>query len=203
MTEVGDGNLNLVFMVEGPAGDLCVKQALPYALVGDSWPLDLKQAWFEHRASIQSRAGATAHPRAAALRRAALPDRDGALHPCHHAARHDPGRDLPGLCRADYGIPCGDPLFYLGSGHAGGRERALVAAFSGNTDLCRITEDLIFTDPYMVCSRNRWTSPQLDDVAAEIRGDAALKRAVSALKLKFLCEAQACCMAISIPARSW
>jgi 5-methylthioribose kinase len=43
----------------------------------------------------------------------------------------------------------------------------------------------------MVCSRNRWTSPQLDDVAAEIRGDAALKRSVSALKLKFLGEAQA------------
>ena len=70
-------------------------------------------------------------------------------------------------------------------------KRELVAAFSGNTELCKITEDLIFTDPYMVCSRNRWTSPQLDDVAAEIRGDAALKRAVSALKLKFLGEAQA------------
>ena len=70
-------------------------------------------------------------------------------------------------------------------------KRELVAAFSGNTELCKITEDLVFTDPYMVCSRNRWTSPQLDDVAAEIRGDAALKRAVSALKLKFLSEAQA------------
>ena len=55
--EVGDGNLNLVFIVEGPDGDLCVKQALPYVrLVGEGWPLDLKRAWFEHRAaSIQSR----------------------------------------------------------------------------------------------------------------------------------------------------
>ena len=70
-------------------------------------------------------------------------------------------------------------------------KRELVAAFSGNTELCKITEDLIFTDPYMVCSRNRWTSPQLDEVAADIRGDAALKRAVSALKLKFLGESQA------------
>ncbi|MCQ1021467.1 phosphotransferase, partial [Acinetobacter baumannii] len=49
----------------------------------------------------------------------------------------------------------------------------------------------IFTDPYMICDRNRWTSPQLDEDAARIREDAALKRAVSALKLKFLCEAQA------------
>ena len=70
-------------------------------------------------------------------------------------------------------------------------KKALIAAFCGNTDLCRITEDLVFTDPYMVCGRNRWTSPQLDQQAASIRDDAELKRAVSALKLKFLGEAQA------------
>ena len=35
--EVGDGNLNLVFIVEGPAGGVVVKQALPYVrLVGES-----------------------------------------------------------------------------------------------------------------------------------------------------------------------
>ena len=40
--EVGDGNLNLVFIVEGPAGGVVVKQALPYVrLVGESWPLPL------------------------------------------------------------------------------------------------------------------------------------------------------------------
>ena len=40
--EVGDGNLNLVFIVEGPLGRGIVKQALPYVrLVGDSWPLPL------------------------------------------------------------------------------------------------------------------------------------------------------------------
>jgi 5-methylthioribose kinase len=43
----------------------------------------------------------------------------------------------------------------------------------------------------MVCGRNRWTSPQLDGIAQEIREDAALKRVVSALKLKFLGEVQA------------
>ena len=82
-------------------------------------------------------------------------------------------------------------LLHLRHGAAGGREAGAGRGVLGNTELCRITEDLIFTDPYMVCSRNRWTSPQLDDVAAEIREDAALKRAVSALKLKFLSEAQA------------
>ena len=49
--EVGDGNLNLVFIVKGPAGGVCVKQALPYVrLVGESWPLPIDRAHFEHEA---------------------------------------------------------------------------------------------------------------------------------------------------------
>jgi len=39
ISEVGDGNLNLVFIVKGDAGGIAVKQALPYVrLVGESWP---------------------------------------------------------------------------------------------------------------------------------------------------------------------
>jgi len=46
--EVGDGNLNLVFLVNGPAGGVCVKQSLPYVrAAGESWPLPLERAWFE------------------------------------------------------------------------------------------------------------------------------------------------------------
>ena len=42
--EVGDGNLNLVFIVEGNRDSVVVKQALPYVrLVGVSWPLPLER----------------------------------------------------------------------------------------------------------------------------------------------------------------
>lgn len=38
--QVGDGNINFVYIVSGPAGGLCIKQALPYVrCVGESWPL--------------------------------------------------------------------------------------------------------------------------------------------------------------------
>lgn len=38
--EVGDGNINFVYIVEGPAGGVCIKQALPYVRIcGESWPL--------------------------------------------------------------------------------------------------------------------------------------------------------------------
>src|SRR5712664_4757955 len=49
--EVGDGNLNLVFVVEGPKSGVVLKQALPYVrLVGESWPLSVRRAFFEHQA---------------------------------------------------------------------------------------------------------------------------------------------------------
>ena len=59
--EVGDGNLNLVFIVEGPGGGVVVKQALPYLrLVGESWPLPLERSYFE---SLALTAQAQATPR--------------------------------------------------------------------------------------------------------------------------------------------
>lgn len=37
--EVGDGNINYVWAVEGPAGSLCLKQGPPYVRVMASWAL--------------------------------------------------------------------------------------------------------------------------------------------------------------------
>ncbi len=54
VAEVGDGNLNLVFIVTGDLGKVIIKQALPYVrLVGDSWPLTLERAFFEYNALIR------------------------------------------------------------------------------------------------------------------------------------------------------
>src|SRR5262245_18377266 len=61
-----------------------------------------------------------------------------------------------------------------------------IAAFVGNHALCKITEDLIFTDPYREAEQNRWTSPWLDATAARLREDLDAHAAISRLKLKFL-----------------
>jgi 5-methylthioribose kinase len=61
-----------------------------------------------------------------------------------------------------------------------------IAAFAGNHALCKITEDLIFTDPYRVAEQNRWTSPWLDATAARFREDLDAHVAISRLKVKFL-----------------
>src|SRR3569832_2093954 len=57
-----------------------------------------------------------------------------------------------------------------------------IAAFDGNHALCKITEDLIFTDPYRVAEQHRWTQPWLDVTAATFREDLDLHVAVSRLK---------------------
>ena len=61
--EVGDGNLNLVFIVRGPGGAVIVKQALPYVrLVGERWPLALQRAFFEYQALSQTKMRASSIP---------------------------------------------------------------------------------------------------------------------------------------------
>ena len=192
--EVGDGNLNLVFLVRGPAGGLCVKQALPYVrLVGESWPLPLDRAFFEHEALVE-------HGRHAPGLTPAIYRFDPTLmltvmellEP-HIIMRRGmiQGIRYP-RAATDMAEYMARTLFFtsdLGTGAA--EKKARVAVFCGNTALCNITEDLIFTEPYMVWDNNRWTSPQLDDIAAAFRADAPLKRAVSRLKCKFMGSAEA------------
>lgn len=61
--EVGDGNINFVYIVEGPSGALCVKQALPFVrCVGESWPLTQERLKFEVRRSRSSSSSSTALP---------------------------------------------------------------------------------------------------------------------------------------------
>jgi 5-methylthioribose kinase len=66
-----------------------------------------------------------------------------------------------------------------------------IATFSGNHALCKITEDLIFTEPYFQAAQNRWTSPWLDATAASFRQDLELHVAISRLKLKFMASPEA------------
>ncbi len=192
--EVGDGNLNLVFIVEGPKGGVVVKQALPYLrLVGESWPLPLERSFFESMAlSEQARAAGGLVPRLFAT------DRVGAAVVMEYLKPHiilrkalAQGRHLP-LFADHMAKFLAESLFKTSDlSLTADRKKALMQTFCANIELCKITEDLVFTDPYRISPGNRWTSPQLDDDAAAFRADAPLKAEVQALKLKFLTSAQA------------
>ena len=62
------------------------------------------------------------------------------------------------------------------------RARAQQARFQ-NGDLCRLTEQVIFSDPYRAAKINRHTAPQLDAEAAALRADPQAKAAAAALKV--------------------
>ncbi len=54
VSEVSDGNLNVVFRVDGDSGSIVVKQALPFIRAfGESWPLSISRTTFEHRALVR------------------------------------------------------------------------------------------------------------------------------------------------------
>jgi len=192
--EVGDGNLNLVFIVEGPEGSICVKQALPYVrAAGPSWPMTPERATFENH-----------YYRAVGPHVGALLPRIHHYDPeiyCtvmerlapHIILRHGllAGHRYPLL--ADHLAEFAARATFFTSDFAVPFERKLagVALFAGNEALIRISVDLIFKDPYVASPRNRHTAPQLDAIAAELRHDSALKAAVARFGRKFLSDTQA------------
>src|SRR5262245_38406153 len=189
VSEVGDGNLNLVSLVEGPAGGVCVKQALPYVrLVGESWPMTVKRAFFEHEyMRIQTPHVGRLIPEVYHYEPQLYAVVMELLKP-HIIMRHCRirGRRYPAF--AGHIVEYMAQTLFMTSDLAlpAAEKKKLTAVFSDNTELCKITEDLIFTDPYRIAELNRWTTPQLDKIAGEFRGDVALKLAISRLKYKFL-----------------
>ena len=190
ITEVGDGNLNLVFIVKGAVGGLAVKQALPYVrLVGESWPLPLSRAHYEHLALAQQDRLAPGlvpaivhHDHALALTAMEL------LEP-HIIMRKGlvAGTVYPGFVDHITTFMARTLFFSSDLALPAAEKKEAIASFAGNHALCKITEDLIFTDPYRVAEQNRWTSPWLDATAADLD----LHVAISRLKLKFLSSAEA------------
>ncbi len=194
VTEVGDGNLNLVFIVKGPAGGVAVKQALPYVrLVGESWPLPLSRAHYEYMAlTEQARLTAKLVPAIHHYDEKLALIVMELLEPHIIMRRGMIATTLYPKFADDISTFMARTLFFTSDlALTAEKKKAMIAAFVGNTALCKITEDLIFTDPYRVAPLNRWTSPQLDSYAARWREDDDLKVAVSRLKLKFLSSAEA------------
>jgi 5-methylthioribose kinase len=189
IAEVGDGNLNLVFIVRGPRGGVAVKQALPYVrLVGESWPLPLSRSHYEYLALTQQAKLAEGlvpavlhHDEQLALVAMEL------LEP-HIIMRKGlvAGTIYPAFVDHITTFMARTLFFSSDLALSAADKKAAIAAFAGNHALCKITEDLIFTDPYRTAPQNRWTQPWLDATAARFREDLDLHVAISRLKLKFL-----------------
>ena len=192
VSEVGDGNLNLVFIIKGIDGLVVVKQALPYVrLAGESWPLTLKRNYFEYHALIrQAKRDPGSVPEVyyfdemQALFAMEFLDRHVILRKSLIAGRkHD-------QLATTLGLFCARTLFrgsLLSLNVV--EQKSDLALFAENTELCGITEDLVFTDPFFAAEKNRHTS-ELDPLVASMRADADLKIAAQHFKMSFANKAE-------------
>lgn len=184
--EIGDGNLNLVFRVRAGDRSVIVKQALPYLrIVGEGWPLTLDRGRIEaeamgvHAALAPGSGPKVLHvePRLAAVVMEDLHEhvvwRTALVAGCH----------VPGVARG-LGSYCARVLLGTSRLLMPPAQRAALLPRFENPELSAITEDLVFTAPYVDAETNR-VDDQARDLAAELRADATLRAAGAQLRWEF------------------
>lgn len=193
--EVSDGNMNRVFLATSAGGTrgLAVKQALPWVRVaGPSWPMSPERADAEARAYEQVAKVA--------------PDKIPAIHGYdaeNYALVMEDMSDLEvlrtvlnegGSYGPDTSARIGEFVAQLSFatsdfGMSSVDRKALIAA-SVSPELCKITEDVVLSEPYIEHEHNHW-HPELADLAAEFRADAGLRTEVADLRHVFMTSGQA------------
>lgn len=191
--EVGDGNLNLVFLAKDREGrGLCLKQALPYVrMTGEGWPMTPDRARHEVQSLRAHHALIPDHvvevfdydPERYIIAMEDLSDHRvwrGAL---NQSLRHDGAAEAMGAYVA---------AVAFGTSALGLEREALAEslAASVNPALCTITEDLVFTEPVVDAGRNS-VLPANEKDAAELAGDDAMVRAMGHAKWLFMTRAEA------------
>lgn len=173
-TEIGDGNLNRVFRIESTEGSVVVKQALPYLKVaGEDWPLTRRRATIEHDAI-----GVHAELAPGLLPAVIHFDEDQSAMVLEDLRDHESwrealiaGRPTPGVA-ARVGQYSAAVLLGTGQLTSEQRRRDLRRRF-GYSDLCLLTEELVFVGPYTASESNRF-DPELAATVAELARDRAL-----------------------------
>ena len=190
--EIGDGNLNLVFVLETEAGSgIIVKQALPYLRVaGESWPLTRDRMRFEIQALKLYHRQVTglvpevfhANPSMSLVAMEFLKE---------HRVLRDALTDgeLPVSLSAAIGRFMATTHFLNSDLHLEGEAKKARQVEFSNPHLCRLQEDFVFTNPFMESPEND-SSGLPDAWVASLRSDPALKTSVLRTKTDYLTHAQ-------------
>ncbi|MDU5779833.1 MAG: S-methyl-5-thioribose kinase [Pantoea sp.] len=192
--EIGDGNLNLVFKIFDRQGNsrVIVKQALPYVrCVGESWPLTLDRARLEAQTLIEHYKYCPQH-----TVRVTHYDETLAVMVMEDLSSHRiwRGELVKGAfypqAAAQLGEYLAQTLFHTSDFVLHPHQKKAEVARFLNPEMCEITEDLFFNDPYTDHERNSY--PQaLEPLVASLRDDEALRIAVAGLKHRFFAHAEA------------
>ncbi len=193
---ITEGNVNLLFRVFSQRDPIhksvLVKQALPYAWRYPDFKMPLDRQRIEWGIlEIEARY---------------CPEQVPALY-LYDDARHvivmeDLNRHLvmrEGLLlrkrylkvAAHIGLFMARTLFYTSDLYLSSADKKALAPQFINPVLCKVQEDLVFTQPYLEHPNNRWTKPHLDPQVAQIHADDELRGEIFMLKEAYMTHAQA------------
>lgn len=191
-SEIGDGNLNQVFIVGNDDNSVILKQALPYLRVaGESSPLSLKRMQYETQALL--------------LYNKLVPglvpkiyetDKEMALIVMENLNKCEVMRKPMVNCEKFPLFPdqvstfISRVLFYTSDLYLTGPEKKKLQKDYINPDLCKMQEDFVFTNPFMDSPDNHW-NPLIDDIVKEVRSDSELKIAIAKMKEAYMTHGQA------------
>ena len=194
-SEVGDGNLNQVFIVRDerePSRTVVVKQALPYLRVaGESWPLTRERMRFESQALIKHNELAPGlAPQVYlyddALSLVVMEDLS------HLQVMRKPlvaRQHFPNF--ADHiSTFMARTLFFTSDLYLSGPGKKALQAQFINPHLSEIQEKFVFTNPFMTSPENKW-NPLVDDEVQAVRRNSALKLAIAEIKESYMTSSQA------------
>jgi len=186
--EIGDGNLNFVYIVRNKTHEksLIVKQAVPYLrIAGEGFPLSRERMNYEIRAlTFYEELVPNLVPKIY------YADEVMSLVIMENLSEHTIMRK--GLIDTIFypnfsehiSTFLAQTLFYSSSLYLNSIEkRALIDRFNHNTELCKLTEDFVFTAPFMDDETNE-INPELLEEAAILFKESEFKKNV--LKLKYI-----------------
>jgi len=191
--EVGDGNLNLVFIVKDSQGHgIVLKQSLPYVrLVGPSWPMSPDRARIEYETTTVHSLVAkhlVPHIYFYDAQRYIIAMEDLSDHKVWRTALNQGERSIGAA--AAIGEYIAKVLFATSIFGAGAEAHYKGIARAINPELCLITEDLVFTEPYFPADRNSYL-PENEVDAEAIINDEVMVLEIGLLKYRFMTSAEA------------
>ena len=191
--EIGDGNLNFVYMVKSSKKSVILKQAVPFLrCVGEEYPLSRLRMSFEIEAlkiekdichDLVPEIFYSSHDMSLVV----MQNLDN-----HKILRGEMiERKIFPLLSEHISDFLADTLFYTSDFYLSSAQKKENVKKFINIELCKITEDFIFTHPYEDNDTNEY-NPKLDmNLVKAFRQDADIKVAVANMRYKFMSEAQA------------
>ena len=193
--EIGDGNLNFVFLATSTTNNsksLIVKQAVPYLrCVGESYPLSKERMTYEIR-SLETFAKLSEH-----IPKIYHSDEEMSVIVMEYLSEHIIMRKgmIDSVIYPNFSNHISsylaNTLFKTSSLYLSSADKnRLISDFIDNSELCKLTEDFVFSAPYMKHKTNA-ELPELQDIATKISNDVELKTKILELKYKFMNQSDA------------